>query len=110
MVESITTTSQLQSVLANAGERIVCVKFTAKWCGPCKKIQPVVEDLARRYAQQFMVFTSDVDVATELVAHFNIKSMPTFIFFRKNKIVYTLKGADSKLLQDAFEIMVGMMK
>lgn len=106
----LTSSSQLQEVLAGAGERVVCVKFTAVWCGPCKKIQPVLEDLEEKHGQHVMVYTSDVDESTELVTHFKITSMPTFVFLWKNKVVYTLKGADPKLLQVAFEIMGGMVK
>lgn len=110
MVASVKSKSELQQVLAAAGERVVCVKFTATWCGPCKKIQPVLQALGEKYSQQFMVYASDVDASTELVEHFKIVSMPTFIFMWKNRVVYTLKGADAKLLQDAFEIMAGMVQ
>jgi thioredoxin 1 len=109
MVASLTSKPELQQVLASAGERVVCVKFTAKWCGPCKKIQPVLQELEHKYSQ-FMVYESDVDVSTELVSHFKIVSMPTFVFMWRNKVVYTLKGADPKLLAVVFEVMAGMTK
>ena len=110
MVASVRTSSQVQHLLASAGERVVCIKFTASWCGPCKKIQPVLDELEAKYSRHFLVCTSDVDESSELVEHFKIASMPTFVFLWKNKVVYILKGADPKLLQVAFEIMGAMVQ
>jgi thioredoxin-like negative regulator of GroEL len=101
---------QLQNALAEAGQRVVCVKFTASRCGPCNKIQPELERLEEEHRNNFVVYTADADVATELVDHFRIVSLPTFVFIWRNKVVYTVKGADPSLLQVTFEIMNGMLQ
>ena len=108
-MEALTSTTQLQEILARANGKGVVVKFTASWCGPCKKIAPVLHNLAVTHASKLNVFTADVDVATELVAHFRITSMPTFIFFHNNRVVYMQKGASVELLTQAFEIMAAMI-
>lgn len=109
-IPTLTSTTQLQEALAQAQARakVVVVEFTAAWCGPCKKIAPVLTELAATSTASFTVFKADVDVATDLVAHFKVTSMPTFIFFRNNAVVYVLKGASPELLTQAFEIIAAM--
>lgn len=107
-LEALTTTTQLQEVLAHAGTKTVVVDFTATWCGPCKKIAPVLHSLATVHENAFRVFTVNVDAATDLVTHFDVRSMPTFIFFRNNKVVHVLKGASPELLTQAFEIIAAL--
>lgn len=102
---SLTNSTQLQEALAQAGNKTVVVDFTATWCAPCKKIGPVLRELAAKNSATFRVFTADVDVAQDLVSHFKVSSMPTFIFFRGNKVLYVLKGASAELLTQAFEII-----
>lgn len=98
---------ELQYVLAQMSNRVICIKFTAKWCGPCKKIQPVLDSLASAHPD-IAVYTSDVDESPELVAHFKIISMPTFVFIRDNKIITILKGAEESILQNTFNVISGM--
>lgn len=107
MVGVISNVSELQQVLAQNSHNVVCVKFSAKWCGPCKKIQPFLENLAGQHSD-VKVYVSDVDNSPDLVSHFKIVSMPTFMFFRNNKIVYVLKGADEQALQTVFNVISGM--
>jgi thioredoxin 1 len=104
-IPALNNSTQLQEALAQAGPKTVVVDFTATWCGPCKKIAPVLQDLAAKNSDDFNVFKADVDVAVDLVSHFKVSSMPTFIFFRGNKVVYVLKGASTELLTQAFEII-----
>jgi len=103
----IGTVSELQHVLAQNPNSVVCVKFSASWCGPCKKIQPFLENLAGQHSD-IKVYVTDVDKSPDLVSHFKIISMPTFMFFRNNKIVYVLKGADEQVLQTVFNVISGM--
>jgi thioredoxin len=104
----ITTTIQLQEALACAGNKTVLVKFTADWCTPCKKIEPVLQSLASSNASSFNVYNVNIDEAFDLVTHFDVRSMPTFIFFRNNKVVHVLKGASTELLTQAFEIIASL--
>lgn len=108
-MQALTSTTQLQEVLARANGKGVVIDFTASWCRPCKTIAPVLHALATTHAAKVDVFTADVDVATGLVTHYQVSSMPTFIFFYNNKVVYVLKGASVELLTQAFEIMSAMI-
>ena len=106
---SVTTRTQLQEVLARANSKAVVVDFTAKWCGPCKKIAPQLHQLAATHASKFEVYTCDVDESAELVDHFQVTAMPSFVFFYQNRVVHVLKGASSELLTQAFEIISSMI-
>ncbi len=108
MLSSITTTTQLQEILARAGGATTMLDFTAKWCGPCREIAPAVHALVEKHASKINGFVVDVDDASDLVTHFKVVSMPTFVFLRENRVVYVLKGADIKLLTQAFEIFVAL--
>jgi thiol-disulfide isomerase/thioredoxin len=106
-IGNLKTREELQYVLAQMANRVICIKFTAKWCGPCKKIQPLLDSLAANHTD-IGVYTSDVDESQELVGHFKIISMPTFIFIRDNKIITIIKGADESVLQNTFNVISGM--
>ena len=67
--------------------------FTADWCGPCKKVRPIVEELIKDgYSFQII----DVDIEKELVEKFEITSVPTFILFKNEKSVKRISGAQTK--------------
>jgi thioredoxin 1 len=106
-IGTLKNTEELQYVLAQMANRTICIKFTAKWCGPCRKIQPLLESLAAKHPE-IGIYTSDVDESPKLVEHFKIISMPTFIFIRNNQIITILKGADETILQNTFSVISGM--
>jgi thioredoxin 1 len=67
--------------------------FTADWCGPCKKVRPIVEELTKDgYSFQII----DVDIEKELVKKFEISSVPTFILFKNEKSIKRISGAQTK--------------
>jgi thioredoxin 1 len=105
-IASLSSPADLQYTLASANDnQITMVNFTAAWCKPCKKIKPTVQYMATKYASRIKVYTVDVDTSPELVSHFEVHTMPTFIFFKNNKVVYVLQGASNDLLTQAFEIL-----
>ena len=63
-----------------AGNLPAIVDFYADWCGPCKMVAPVLEDLAREYAGKIMVYKVDTENEQELAAVFGIQSIPTLLF------------------------------
>jgi thioredoxin 1 len=67
--------------------------FTADWCGPCKKVRPIVEELIKD-GYSFQVI--DVDIEKELVKKFEISSVPTFILFKNEKSIKRISGAQTK--------------
>jgi thiol-disulfide isomerase/thioredoxin len=67
--------------------------FTADWCGPCKKVRPIVEELVKE-GHSFQII--DVDIEKELVKNFEISSVPTFILFENEKQISRISGAQTK--------------
>ncbi len=65
------------------GERPVVVDFFATWCGPCKMMSPVMDELAGEFAGQVDIYKVDVDKAQEVAAAFGVRSIPTFVFIPK---------------------------
>ncbi len=71
----------------------VLVDFWATWCGPCKTIAPVVEEIANDYAGKLKVVKVDVDSNPEISMKFNIRSIPTLMVFKGGTVVEQLIGA-----------------
>jgi len=74
----------------------VLVDFWAEWCGPCKMIAPVVEQLATEYAGKLKVGKVDVDSNQQTSMQFGIRSIPTLLVFKNGKVVDQIVGAVSK--------------
>jgi len=74
----------------------VLVDFWAEWCGPCKQVGPVVEDLARDYAGRARMVKVDVDKNPKLSSRFSIRSIPTLMVFKDGEAFETMVGAQSK--------------
>lgn len=61
--------------------RLPCViDFNAKWCGPCRKMEPILENLALKYRDRIIIYKVDVDKEKELAALFGVSSIPAFLF------------------------------
>ena len=72
------------------------VDFWAEWCGPCKKVGPVVEELAAEYEGKIKIAKMDVDSNRQTPAKFGIRNIPTLILFKGGEVVNTIVGAQSK--------------
>jgi len=74
----------------------VLVDFWATWCGPCRMIAPIVEELSEEYAGKAKVCKMDVDAAQKTAAEFGIRSIPTLLIFKGGKVADQLIGAVPK--------------
>ena len=75
----------------------VLVDFWASWCGPCKIIAPLIDELAKEYAGKMKIGKVDVDTNSKVATQFGVMSIPTVIFFKKGKVMSQLVGAVNKL-------------
>ena len=75
------------------GDKPCIVDFYADWCGPCKKVSPILSDLAVLYKDDIVIYKVDVDTETELAAAFGIQSIPTLLFIPKDKEPVIAQGA-----------------
>ena len=74
----------------------VLVDFGAEWCGPCRALAPIVEDLAKEYEGRLKVGTVDIDKAQAIAKKFGIMSVPTIIFFKGGEAVDKITGLQPK--------------
>ena len=74
----------------------VLVDFWAAWCGPCRMIAPVVEELAGEYQGRAKVAKMDVDANAETTARYGITSIPTLLVFKNGQVVEKVVGVASK--------------
>lgn len=104
MVREITD-SDFQAVLAEG--KPVVIDLWAPWCGPCRMVGPVVDELAKEYEGKITVCKMNVDDCTEVPAQFNVMNIPTLLFFKDGKLVNRNVGAARKAdLQPIFEALL----
>jgi len=74
----------------------VLVDFWATWCGPCKMIMPLIEELAKEYAGKFVIGKLNVEESPRIATQYAVMSIPTLMFFKNGKINDQLAGVLNK--------------
>ncbi len=82
------------------GDKPAIIDFYADWCGPCKMVAPILEQLAAEYEGQIYIYKVDTEAEQELAADFGIRSIPTLLFVPMNDAPQMAQGA---LPKDAFK-------
>ncbi|MFD5561054.1 thioredoxin [Kitasatospora griseola] len=88
-------------------EKPVLVDFWATWCGPCRQVAPVLEDIAAEHGDKLSVVKLDVDANQETAATYNVISIPTLNVYKDGVLVKTITGARPKaaLLRELAEYL-----
>jgi thioredoxin 1 len=87
--------SNFDEVVIKSGIPVI-VDFWAEWCGPCRMIAPIVEELSHEYSGKVLVVKCDVDTSPGVASKYGIRNIPTVLFFKDGKIADKQVGAVPK--------------
>ena len=76
--------------------KVVLVDFYADWCGPCKMMSPIIDEIAGEVDDRVKVCKLNVDEATDMASEYGVMSIPTLIVFKNGEVFETLIGLQSK--------------
>lgn len=88
------TDTTLNDVLKS--DKLVVIDFWAEWCGPCRMVGPVIEELAGEYADKAVIGKVDVDNNDEITSKYGIRNIPTILFIKNGEVVDKQVGAAQK--------------
>ena len=102
----VTITSENFESLKN-GEQPLVVDFWATWCGPCRMVGPVISELAQEYDGRIVVGKCDVEENEDIAMEYNIRNIPTILFFKGGQVIDKIVGAQAKArIQEKFDALL----
>lgn len=89
------TDANYKELMADTSKPVV-IDFWATWCGPCRMVGPIIEELAAEYEGKVVIGKCNVDDNEDLTMEYGIRNIPTILFFKNGEVVDKLIGAQSK--------------
>ena len=99
-INQVTDSSFEQEVLQS--QTPVLVDYWAEWCGPCKMVAPILDDLAKEYGDKLKIVKMDTDKNTDVPVKYGVRGIPTLMLFKNGNVEATKVGALSKSQLSAF--------
>lgn len=84
-MEKVLTVEEFKNLI-NTSKKPVLVDFFASWCGPCKMLAPIIEDIENEFSESLEVLKIDIDKCSELAREYNIMSVPTLMIFSEGEV------------------------
>lgn len=105
MAQEFTDASFKTEVLGS--EKVTLIDLWAEWCGPCRMMTPVIEELSTEYAGRAVIGKLNVDENPEVPTNYNVRGIPTFLIFKGGELKEKVVGAQTKkFLQDKIEALL----
>ena len=96
MSNAIAVTDATFETEVEKAPQLTIVDFWATWCGPCRMIAPILDQIAVEYNGKVKIAKVDVDSNIKSAARFNVRSIPMLLFFKDGKVVHSIVGAVAK--------------
>lgn len=106
MAHEFTDASFQQEVLQS--DKVTLIDLWAEWCGPCRMMTPIVDELSAEYDGRAVIGKLNVDDNPEVPTEYNVRGIPTFLLFKNGELKEKIVGAQTKkALQDKIEALLG---
>ncbi len=88
------TQSNYEEIISS--QKLVVIDFWAEWCGPCRMVSPIIDELAEEYKDKAIICKCDVDSEDDIVSNYSVRNIPTVVFLKNGQVVDKQVGAATK--------------
>ena len=96
MSELVNLNKESYNKAISSGEKTVMVDFWAPWCGPCKALTPILEEISSEMSEQVGIYKVNVDDNTDLAQEHGVQSIPTLLIYKNGSLSETIVGVKTK--------------